>query len=459
MSAVGARTLPARSTGSTAEAATTTARLPLRWQAFTALAVWGAVIVVSAVWGRLLIAHGQRMFVAAPPLTGHLDAVLNASVLPAICVGLVAVVLAPSVSRDARWRTVVWGAFLLAGLWAVAVALAGDPEGILGPVASRLDYLHDVGRVRSAGPFLSAFVDHIGGFAVHVRSHPPGMLLLLWGLSRAGLGGAPWAAALEIAGGAAAVPAVLVAVREVAGEGAARRAMPFVAVAPAAVWVATSADALFMGVAAWAVALAVLATGRRGAPADGLAVAGGLLFGAALMLSYGLALMLPVPLAVAVARRRIRPVVLWSLGAVGVLGGAALAGFWWPAGLAASHAQYLAGVAARRPYAYFLLADVAALAVALGPAAAVGLARLRDRRVWVLVGASLAALALADLSGLSKGEVERIWLPWIPWLLIACGVLARHRRGSPWWRRAGRAWLGVQVVAAIVVQVALRSPW
>src|SRR5439155_2566808 len=191
------------------------------------------------------------------------------------------------------------------------------------------------------------------------------------------------------------------------------------AVAPAAVWVASSADALFMGIGAWAVALAVLATGRRGAASVVLAVTGGLLFGASLMLSYGLALLLPLPLALAVARRRAKPVVVWSVAAAGPLALAAAAGFWWPAGLAASHAQYVAGVASRRPYGYFLLADLAAFAVVVGPATAVAVARLRDRRVWLLVGAAQAALALADLSGLSKGEVERIWLPWAPWVLTA----------------------------------------
>src|ERR671934_194092 len=97
---------------------------------------------------------------------------------------------------------------------------------------------------------------------------------------------------LALGGGAA-----LVALREVSGKPAARRAAPFLALAPAAVWIATSADALFAGVGAWGVALIVLATrapGAKGATptsrrsagmmldARGLsALGGGLLFGAA----------------------------------------------------------------------------------------------------------------------------------------------------------------------------------
>ena len=62
-------------------------------------------------------------------------------------------------------------------------------------------------------------------------------------------------ATIEIVGGALAVPAVLVAVREVAGEARARAAWPYVAAAPLAIWMATSADALYAGIGAWAVTL------------------------------------------------------------------------------------------------------------------------------------------------------------------------------------------------------------
>ena len=114
-------------------------------------------------------------------------------------------------------------------------------------------------------------------------------------------------------------------------------------------------------------------------------------------------------------------------------------GFSWFAGLAATRHEYLVGVASRRPYRYFLFADLAAFALALGPAAVVAIARLRDRRVWLLVGAALGAIAVADLSGMSKAEVERIWLPFVPWALLAtCGV----RGESP---ACGdvRVWLGL----------------
>ncbi len=95
--------------------------------------------------------------------------------------------------------------------------------------------------------------------------------------------------------------------------------------------------------------------------------------------------------------------------------------------------------------------NVAAFAVALGPAAVVGLARLRDRRIWLLVGAVAFAVALADLSLLSKGEVERIWLPFAPWILLGTVALGA--------RRSRRGWLAAQVAFALAIQMWVVSPW
>ncbi len=73
-----------------------------------------------------------------------------------------------------------------------------------------------------------------------------------------------------------------------------------------------------------------------------------------------------------------------------MVGAFAAAGFWWLDGLAATRHEYLQSAAKERPYGYFVLADLAAFAVWLGPAVAIALARLRDRRIWLLVGGGLA---------------------------------------------------------------------
>jgi hypothetical protein len=273
------------------------------------------------------------------------------------------------------------------------------------------------------------------------------LLLALWALDRAGLGGAAWAAAVVILAGASAAAAALVAVREVAGEEKARRAAPFLVLAPAAIWIATSADALFMGFGAWGVALLILATGGSGPRSDLQASIGGLILGASLFLTYGAALLVAVVVAVAVARGRLRPIIAGAMGVAIVALAFAVAGFWWFDGLRATAEQYARGAASRRPYARSLSTNIGAFAVTLGPAAAVALARLRDGRVWLLAGGALAAVLIADLSGMSKGEVERIWLLFVPWVLTACAALA------------GRGWLALQAASGVVVEVVLRSPW
>ena len=82
--------------------------------------------------------------------------------------------------------------------------------------------------------------------------------------------------------------AVLVCVRALGDETLARRAAPFLVFAPAAVWQAVSADAMFAAVAAWGLAALALAATRRSVV---WSIVAGLLLGACVMLSYGLLLL------------------------------------------------------------------------------------------------------------------------------------------------------------------------
>jgi hypothetical protein len=183
------------------------------------------------------------------------------------------------------------------------------------------------------------------------------------------------------------------------------------------------------------------------------ALTGGLLFGAAAFLSYGLILLAVLPAVVAWRRRRYRPLALAGLGAIPVFLAFFAAGFWWIAGLLATRQRYFAGVGSRRPYVDFLVANGACLGIALGPAAVVALARLRDRRMWLLVGGTLVVVAAAMISGMSKGEVERIWLPFTIWLLPAGAVLAAGRQ------RVTSGWLGLQAAAAVTVAIVVKTSW
>ena len=51
---------------------------------------------------------------------------------------------------------------------------------------------------------------------------------------------------------------------------------------------------------------------------------------------------------------------------------------------------------------------------------------------------------------MSKAEVERIWLPFVPWLLVATALLPAR------WRRVG---LALQVALALLAQHLLYTSW
>jgi hypothetical protein len=425
--------------------------LRANWPSWLMLGAATVIVLAARHVAQDLIAHGADLRLDEPPLHAALDWRPNWRLVLPVGIGAVATAAAPALARRMAWSVLLVGLAALSAAWAVALALLDGVNGLVGSVARNTEYFPDVGKVGSPGSFLHGFVTHINDYNLHVTGHPPGFLLFLWGVDRLGFGTVGVVAALEIAAGALAVPAVLIAVREVAGEASARAAAPFVAVSPLAIWVATSADAFFMGVSAWAVALVILATGRTGRRAVVYASGGGLLFGFAAFLSYGLVLLAAVPFAVAWSRRRFGALVVAGCGAAAVFAAAALAGFWWFDGLAATHDIYYAGVASRRPYLEFLLVNAACLLIVLGPAVVVALGRLRDRRTWLLVGGALATIGLAALSGMSKGEVERIWLPFFIWVLPAAAVLGIGRRRAPW--------LAAQVAYTIVLQTLIRSPW
>lgn len=203
---------------------------------------------------------------------------------------------------------------------------------------------------------------------------------------------------------------------------------------------------------------------RRGRRSDAVALVGGILFGASLILSYGLAILALIPTFVAVRERRIGPVLIAAAGAGAVLLAFGAAGFWWLEGLRATVTEYGESIARLRPQSYFWLGNLGAFAIALGPAAAVGLVRLRDRRTWLLVAGGLLAVAVADATGLSKGEVERIWIPFAPWILLAgSSLLARGDDAQLAAERFGssgsKAWLVVTMATGLAIQLLLLTTW
>jgi len=222
------------------------------------------------------------------------------------------------------------------------------------------------------------------------------------------------------------------------------------------VWVGVSADGLFAGCLAWGVALLAVAVSRSGWRAAIAAAAAGLLLGGAVYLSYGLVLGGLLAAAVLIRTGAGR----WSsvAGALGfaaagagvVIAAFTLAGFSWLDGYAKVRVIYAASIAAARPYPYFVWANLAAVAFAIGPAGIAGLRRVAARPVgpYLIVVAAVAAMLLADLSGMSKAEVERIWLPFAVWTCLAGAELPRSRR-----------WLAAQADVALLVNHLLLTVW
>ena len=135
-------------------------------------------------------------------------------------------------------------------------------------------------------------------------------------LGRLGLGSG-WAAGLVVTLVAASTAvAVLVTLKTLGAESAARRAAPFLAFGPAAVWQCVSADGMFAAVGAWGiVALAVAGTRRS----LGWSLCAGLLLGFGVMLSYGLPLIGVLAVTVMVLARSWFPLIPAAAAALAVV--------------------------------------------------------------------------------------------------------------------------------------------
>ncbi|WP_404819348.1 hypothetical protein [Streptomyces marincola] len=387
-----------------------------------------------------------------PPLFARWEPHAGPGTPAALLVAGLVLLYGPPLARRLPWRWLPPAAWCASMAWIWSLALVdGWRRGVARRLAYGHEYLTALDDIDGIGPFLRTFTDHIpmdsqDNWPAHVAGHPPAATLTFVLLDRVGLGGGAWAAAFCVTTAASAAAAVLIAVRALAGERLARRAAPFVVLAPSAVWLGVSADGWFTAVAAWALALlALAATGAVRAP-RAAALGAGVLAGCLLYLSYGLVLMALVAAAVLWLARDARPLPWLVLGAVPWVAGFTAAGFWWYDGYETLVGRYYEGAGGQRPYAYFVWANPAVQVASVGLATVAGLRRAgtrpvrrdaRRRALAVLVASALAAMLLANLSGMSKAETERIWLPFALWLLPAAALLpARHTR---WWLAAQAA--------------------
>jgi methylthioxylose transferase len=406
-------------------------------------------------------------FADTAPIFGWWNAHVGWGTGPAILIGIAAVLWGPELAQRLGWRQLTLLTWATSALWAFSLAMIdGWQRGFVGRLTARHEYLRQVPTITDIPYALRTFSERILDFRpdswiTHVSGHPPGALLTFVWLDRIGLGGGAWAAAFVLLIGSSAATAVIVTMRALADEDTARRAVPFVAVAPTAVWIAVSADGYFAGVAAWGIALLALAVRRTVRWPDLAAAGAGLLLGWGIFLNYGLALMALPAVAVLVCapnwRAALRAMAIAVV--VALLVGVAfyVAGFSWFDGYRLVQQRYWQGIALDRPFQYWSWANLASVVCAIGLGSAAGISRVFDsaaiwqrRGLHVLVLAALIAIVCADLSMLSKAETERIWLPFTIWLTAAPALLPS---------RSHRWWLALNVLGALLLNHFILTNW
>jgi methylthioxylose transferase len=414
-----------------------------------------AIVLGSVMWGRR-VQTDERVKLGAAPLVGAWKWRPGLGTLLPIAVGVLALVTLPRIAARARFALAAASTAVAAVAFTLALAAADGWSHVLDPVVHPSEYWANLVTLPPAGDMLRHYgtIDFLLKYSVHAKGHPPAFLLLLKMLSAVGLGH-PWVAgALSYLGVAVLPVAVLLTVRSVASENAARTTAPFLALAPYAVWMGTSADALYTAVAASGVACFALALHTASRLNRWiLAFSAGLLLSLGLFFTYGLVPFLLLPVIITVAMQPSRRVVSETaafavVAAALVTFGFRAAGFWWFDGVRTTRTFYWWGTAQYRPWRYFLVGNLGSSLIAVGPVVVLGLAALRQRAIWWIVGGGLFCLLVADVSQYSKGEVERIWLLFFPWLIPAVVALPKRR-----------AFLAAHASSAVLLQTWLVSKW
>lgn len=434
------------------------------------LALWAGLVLAVVVlalsfslphlldWDVASRAARSASPLAAPPLHGIFTPTwFGPGTVPAVLLALLGWRYAGALAERLSWGRLLVASYVASLAWLVSLAFVYGSDGISHSLGGRYEYLIEARKVTSlaaAHDMLTSYVDRIpidsaGAWPTQLAGHPPGMVFVFIGLNAIGLGGG-FAAGMVVTVVAASIAlAVMVTLRALGAEDGARAAAPYLVLTPAAVFLAVSADAVITATVAWGLACLALAARRLW-----WAVPAGLLLGSAVMMSYGMLLAGVLALGVLVAARAWRPLPVAAVVALVPVGVFAGLGFSWLEAYPVLRERYYDGIASDRPSSYWAWANFGALLVSAGPMVFSGVAATAFRRVprpvWVMTLAAALALLLADGSGMSKAEVERIWLPFIPWLTLGLVAL------PPSWRRPA---LAVQLVSALLVQHLFLTGW
>lgn len=423
----------------------------------------GAIIVVAAMVVPRLAGFVPRIGISGsprfPPLHGNWMPEFDTRSLLPIAVAIGVLACWQRIER-LSWLPFVAVTWIATWLWTFALAYTNGPDGLGDVYRRKSEYVYDAQHVTSVHAALKGFIDRIpldspDNWWVHVAGHPPGALLAFVGIDRVGITDVFWIGMTVMTIGTTAVVAGLLTIRTLGSEALARRVAPWWVLAPMAVWIGVAGDALFVAVAAWGFALLAIASVNRGWRLACCGVGAGLLLGYCVYLSYGLVLLGLIAVAVLVAARSARALP-WALGgALAVAAAFTFAGFSWWEAYPVLRERYYDGIASDRPYDYWVWANIGAWTFTIGLAAWAAfpeaIRRVRERNPLALLGcASLLCVAIATLSGMSKAEAERIWMPFAFWVLILPALLPiRWRTGL----------LAGQAVLALFVQFLLYTRW
>lgn len=402
-------------------------------RALPAAVLAGVAVTVAA--GLWLARHdGRELGLPYPPFIGRWDptatwwALVAAALLALVAWGAPRL-LSPALP-PAGFAAAALGLTLALRLALGAASRGADEwQRVLDPASfeGANEYVPALTALRyGPGFLLDRFAELVPALPVHAAGHPPGLLLVMHWL---GVTTAGELAALCIGAGALTAPLAYAVGRRLLDERRARLAGLLTATAPSLLlFGATSADALY---AAVGLAVAWPLTSARTA----LRVAGALLLAVASLFAWSLLALGAWAALLAWRRHGAR-----SMLALAALCGAVLLAFhatlaaatgWDPIGtLRATEQVYRFGIAAERPYWFWLPGSPTAFLLALGlPVAWLALRALaagEDAAVAVF-----AVITVAAVLGFTKAEVERIWLFLAPLACLAAASALPERHLRP----------------------------
>ncbi|HEU4421484.1 MAG TPA: hypothetical protein VFR67_02970 [Pilimelia sp.] len=420
------------------------------------LAGWSAIVLAGLALTWFADHGGARLGTEAAPFLGSYRWRFGPASLLAPAVAAGVLLLAARGWHDrAPWWLLLLASYGGALAWTLALAAVDGAAGLTQPFTRPDGHLVDVADVGDDPlSYLRTFLEHTADQSPATRGHPPGPLLLLWGLHRVGITEPLVLAVLVAAIGALLVPLVLGAVRGVCGELPGRRYALVLVLAPYAIWLAAGMDVVAAVLGAAAVAAGVRASDARrtGRRAAGWAVLSGVLLGTAALFSYAVPWLGLSTVCLYFARRRAALNLFTAVGALTPVVAAQALGFGWVDGLLAALDDFASRVEPHRSALWWSVISLVALVLAAGPPLYASLRKVRNTPGWPFLAGAGTAVGFSVVAGLARGGVEYAWLPFFPWLTVAA-VAPERQGGTP--VPSPLPLVAVGALTAVVIRAAL----